>query len=135
VTRTRHPAAAGAALAFLAAGCLTRITDDDRTEVEFWGTVSAETEAAVRALDDQARGEFVAALPEARLETTWRGVLDILDDVSSLEPMADRIRALVDQEIDASVRVELATPSGDAHLRHLILTSIDTALAAPRGSG
>ena len=115
-----------------AAACTTRIADDDRTEVEFWGTVSAETEAGVRALSDEARAELVDALRHAERETSWRGMLEVLDERPLLEPLADRIEALVDQEIDAEVRAELLTPQGDERLRTLILSSIDTGLAAPR---
>jgi hypothetical protein len=115
----------------LVAGCMTRLTNDERTKVEFWGTVSAETETAVRELGDEGRGELVAALPEAERESTWEDVLDVLDDRPALEPLTDRIHAIVDQEIDAGVRVELATPSGNDRLRQLILTSIENGLATP----
>ena len=114
----------------LVAGCMTRLTNDERTKVEFWGTVSAETEAAVRELDEDARGELVAALPQAERETTWEGVLDVLDDRPVLEPLTDRIQTIVDREIDAGVRVELATPSGNERMRQLILTSIEDGLTA-----
>src|SRR5688500_16243527 len=120
------------ALVAPAAACTTRIADDDRTEVEFWGTVSAETEAGVRALSDAARADLVDALRQAERETSWRGMLEVLDERPLLEPLADRIEALVDQEIDAEVRAELLTPQGDERLRTLILSSIDTGLAAPR---
>ncbi|MFN2422000.1 MAG: hypothetical protein ABR527_11630 [Gemmatimonadota bacterium] len=72
----------------------------------------------------------MAALPHAEREPTWKGVLDVLDDRPVLEPLTDRIQTIVDREIDAGVRVELATPSGNARLRQLILTSIEDGLAA-----
>jgi hypothetical protein len=136
-TGARRPTRATAAMTFgllAVAGCMTRLTNDERTKVEFWGTVSAEAEAAVRELSDEARGELVAALPEAQRETTWEDVLEVFDERAALEPMAERIQAIVDREIDAGVRIELATPSGNARLRRLILTSIENALAA-RPSG
>jgi hypothetical protein len=130
--RQRRYAAVAVTLGLLAvAGCMTRLTNDERTKVEFWGTVSAEAEAAVGELDEEGRGELVAALPEAERESTWEGVLDVLDDRPALEPLTDRIQTIVDQEIDAGVRVELATPSGNDRLRQLILTSIENGLATP----
>jgi hypothetical protein len=131
VRRRRYAAVAVTLGLLLVAGCMTRLTNDERTKVEFWGTVSAEAEAAVRELGDEGRGELVAALPEAERESTWEGVLDVLDDRPALEPLTDRIHAIVDQEIDAGVRVELATPSGNDRLRQLILTSIENGLATP----
>src|SRR5688572_30570994 len=120
------------AIVALAAACTTRFADDDRTEVEFWGTVSEETEAGVRALSDEARAELVDALRLAERERSWRGMLEVLDERPLLEPLADRIEALVDQEIDAGVRAELLTEPGDERLRTLILSSIHSGLAAKR---
>ncbi|MFN2422001.1 MAG: hypothetical protein ABR527_11635 [Gemmatimonadota bacterium] len=50
VRRAARLAAAAVLGVFLVAGCMTRLTNDERTKVEFWGTVSAETEVAVREL-------------------------------------------------------------------------------------
>ena len=127
----RLPLFAGAVLALLAAACLVRFADDDRAEIEFWSKVGGATEDEVRALDDAGRTILVETLPEAREERTWRGVLEILDERSALEPLTDRITTIVDQEIDAGVRTELLTTAGDARLRQLILSTIDNTLAGP----
>ncbi len=112
---TRRALSFGIPLSFLILACVTRLADDDRNEVEFWSQISTATEAEVEALDEAWRAILVETLPEAR---------------SVLEPLADRVRMLADQEIDAGVRAELLTPEGDAQLRQLILSTMDNALAA-----
>lgn len=101
---------------------------------EFYGTISAEAEAAGRTLDGPGRGQLALALPEAWRAPGWEAALSRLAESPQLEPLAARIRATIEREADAAMRLRIGTAPDNAHLRDLILASLERGLDPPEES-